>query len=449
MRDAGVVRMLLELRLQDRDCPHIRGIGLVRLRLGARDVERGEDLRLVIVRIFRRERLEGLRSGELPRLLRAIGPVLVIRGDRFHVVALALGLRRRATRIVDRGLCLLRAVGRSARARKRVRHQDRRVAPGGHGTPGVLRENVRERLLGERCTRRNAAWRPPARRSAGRRLRTRWGRRPFRACRPALHPRGHGQRGMRPAGKIAETAKARRLALMWNLSGETDGYGIIEPFEIGVPLSCRAYPHMKTTAEVTDISPYPGERLFTLLVRPFDLPRLASSVFDPGKMVNFSQEGNAFASGRGPMSRTWVEARARLRTSRSARARLSPSRPGRPRHRDFLIFESRIFDANVDSRALEHQPEHVSAAIRGRDAAEFETHDHAAQGRFVQRDPATHVPQECGVQVVALPAPSSADPRPQPLDDLHWNSFPASVRHSGGPCPLESGLIVITPAASS
>jgi len=118
--------------------------------LGARKVERGEDLRLVIVRVFRRERLEGFRPGQLPGPLRAIGPVLVVRGDRFHVVALALGLGRRAPRIVDRRLGLFRAVGRRARTRKRIRHQDRRVAPGGHGAAGVLREDVGERLLGER-----------------------------------------------------------------------------------------------------------------------------------------------------------------------------------------------------------------------------------------------------------------------------------------------------------
>jgi hypothetical protein len=48
------------------------------------------------------------------------------------------------------------------------------------------------------------------------------GKETFRACRPALHPRGRGQRGMRPAGRM----RRRRKRGVWRsleISGETDG----------------------------------------------------------------------------------------------------------------------------------------------------------------------------------------------------------------------------------
>jgi len=63
--------MLLELLLEDRPGLEVGGIGLVGLQLRPREVQGGEDLRLVVVRIFRRERPVGLGARELAR---ALGP---------------------------------------------------------------------------------------------------------------------------------------------------------------------------------------------------------------------------------------------------------------------------------------------------------------------------------------------------------------------------------------
>ena len=108
MRDAGMVGILGELLLQDRGGLEIRRIRLVCLRLRAGDVERAEDLRFVVLRILRRERLVRLCPAFLTRALRAVGEIGVVRGDRFDVVALALRLGADAPTLLD---CRLRCFG--------------------------------------------------------------------------------------------------------------------------------------------------------------------------------------------------------------------------------------------------------------------------------------------------------------------------------------------------
>ena len=75
MRDARVIRVLGELLLQHRRRLQVGGIGLVGLRLRAGDVQRREDLRLVVVRVLGGQRLEGLRArglaGALGRLAKS------------------------------------------------------------------------------------------------------------------------------------------------------------------------------------------------------------------------------------------------------------------------------------------------------------------------------------------------------------------------------------------
>ena len=147
---AGVIRVLPELLLQDRRRLEVRRVGLVRLRLRARDVERREDLRFVVGRVARRERLVRLRARCLPVLLRARREVPVVRRHRFDVVALALRLRADAPSFVDRGLRLLRTLGRSALSGERIDHQYRSDAPVGDRALRVGLQHVAECLLAGR-----------------------------------------------------------------------------------------------------------------------------------------------------------------------------------------------------------------------------------------------------------------------------------------------------------
>ena len=147
VRDPRMVGMFRELLFEDRGRLEIRGICLVGGRLCPREVQSVEDLRLVVVRVFCGERLVGLGAGELARALGTVREILVVRGDRLEVVALARSLRADLAALVDRRLREVRALGRSADALERVRHQDGRIAPGGDGARIVLGGHFLEGLL--------------------------------------------------------------------------------------------------------------------------------------------------------------------------------------------------------------------------------------------------------------------------------------------------------------
>jgi hypothetical protein len=108
MRDTGMVRILAELILEHCRSLEIGPVGLIGLRLRSGDVERRENLRLVVGRIFLRQRLVGLGARNLPVPLRARGEILVVRRDRVDVIALAIRLEADAARFVER---LLRHFG--------------------------------------------------------------------------------------------------------------------------------------------------------------------------------------------------------------------------------------------------------------------------------------------------------------------------------------------------
>jgi len=110
VRDAGMVGVLLEFILEDRRRLEIRRVGLVGLRLGPGEIERIEDLRFVVGLVLLGERFVRLRARELAVALGTRREVLVIGGDSFDVVALALGLRADAASFVDRRLCRFRAL---------------------------------------------------------------------------------------------------------------------------------------------------------------------------------------------------------------------------------------------------------------------------------------------------------------------------------------------------
>ena len=142
-----MVGILLEFRLEDGSRLQIGRIGLVGLRLRPGDVERREDLRLVVAGVFPGQRLVGLGTGDLPLLLGTCREVLVVGRDGFDVVALALGLCADAASFIDRHLRLLGALGRGALAGQRIRHEDRSDSPRRDRALGIVLQHVAERLL--------------------------------------------------------------------------------------------------------------------------------------------------------------------------------------------------------------------------------------------------------------------------------------------------------------
>ena len=59
VRDPGVIGMFGKLLLQDRGSPGVSRVGLIGLRLRARNIERVEYLSFVIIRIAGRQRFVG------------------------------------------------------------------------------------------------------------------------------------------------------------------------------------------------------------------------------------------------------------------------------------------------------------------------------------------------------------------------------------------------------
>src|SRR6185503_10051493 len=80
--------------------------------------------------------------------------------------------------------------------------------------------------------------------------RTRWGRKPFRACRLALHLRGRGQLGMRPAGRM----RRRRRRGVWRAYGSSQARRTVGancvPVEIGVLCAVEHTAHESWDAHI-------------------------------------------------------------------------------------------------------------------------------------------------------------------------------------------------------
>ena len=92
VRHAGMLRLALEDRLQDRRAFELVGIGLVGRRSRGVERQRVVDLRLVVVRIALRQLLHGLGIGLNARAVVDLLIVGVHDGERIEIVALALGL---------------------------------------------------------------------------------------------------------------------------------------------------------------------------------------------------------------------------------------------------------------------------------------------------------------------------------------------------------------------
>jgi hypothetical protein len=146
VRDAGVLRLALEDRLEDRRALELIGIGLVRRR--RRDVERNGvgDLRFVVLGIARRQ---GFHRQEIGLHAGAVIDLVVIDvhdGERVDIVALALRLGADRLGLFD-GCKPEREIG-SRRRCMRIVEQRHRNAPIGHAAFGVGFRDVLEYLLG-------------------------------------------------------------------------------------------------------------------------------------------------------------------------------------------------------------------------------------------------------------------------------------------------------------
>src|SRR6185295_8736535 len=88
VRYARMIGILDELFLQDRSGFQVGRKGLLRLGLGAGDVERAENLRFVVIRVAGGQFLKRPGARLLARSFRAGRKILVVGGDGFDVVAL-------------------------------------------------------------------------------------------------------------------------------------------------------------------------------------------------------------------------------------------------------------------------------------------------------------------------------------------------------------------------
>src|ERR1700736_537702 len=123
VRDPRVIGMFGKLFLQDRGGPGVRRVGLVGLRLRARNIKRAEYLCFIIVRVAGRQRFVSARAGFLAGALGAVGPVLVVSANSFDVSVLALpgGYLARG---LDHRLCPFSVLWKRTDSAKRIQHQE-------------------------------------------------------------------------------------------------------------------------------------------------------------------------------------------------------------------------------------------------------------------------------------------------------------------------------------
>ena len=138
MRDTRMIGVLDEQFFQYGGGLQISRIGLIRLCLGAGDIQRAENPRFVVIRIARGQVFKCLGARLLARTFRTGGKILVVRSDCLDVVALTLRFGRDAARMVDGLLSNGRGLGRGTHAGQRIRHQDCGDAPVGDGAGWVL-----------------------------------------------------------------------------------------------------------------------------------------------------------------------------------------------------------------------------------------------------------------------------------------------------------------------
>ncbi len=154
VRDARMVGMLGELPLEDVGRGQIGPVALVGQRLGAGEIERVEDLGLVVGRVARGQRLERAGPVELSRALGTVRPIVPVGGHGLDVVALALGLGADLPALIDRRLRSLGPLRRGADAGQGVGHQDGGDSPRRDRAGRILHQDVAECFLGLRVPER-------------------------------------------------------------------------------------------------------------------------------------------------------------------------------------------------------------------------------------------------------------------------------------------------------
>ena len=206
-----MLRVLLELLLEDLRRLEIGSVGLVGLRAACR---RGRPRR----RSAPRRRPGTSRRALSYALARAtwrsrsvrLREILVVRRDRLEVVALALRSSRPCARPFSIAACAAPAsLRRGAGAGERVVHQDRGEAPGGDGAARCPAARPPRTSASPRCSRTSAASRPRAAASPAPRGCRNSGTAPCRALRRRPGP-------IRQAGRKT-TMNRRALRAIWNL----------------------------------------------------------------------------------------------------------------------------------------------------------------------------------------------------------------------------------------
>ena len=127
VRDAGMARLALEDRLEDRRALELHRIGLIARRGGDIELDRIEDLRFVVIRISLRHAFHGLEIGEHAGAMIDFVIVGIERGHRIDEIALALRLRADRLALLDRRKAKRKIADR--RRRVRIVEKAKRNAP--------------------------------------------------------------------------------------------------------------------------------------------------------------------------------------------------------------------------------------------------------------------------------------------------------------------------------
>ena len=146
MGDARMIGMPGELRLEDRRRLHGPRIALVGRRLSGGEVQRAEDLRLVVVAVAVGQSFEGVGQRLHARPRQPLAEMIVIGANRLDIVALALGLGADGPAALDCGESTLRLF-RDRADGEGVADKHGRNSPGGDGTGRVVGKRLAERLL--------------------------------------------------------------------------------------------------------------------------------------------------------------------------------------------------------------------------------------------------------------------------------------------------------------
>jgi hypothetical protein len=149
MGDAGMVRMLGKLSVEDRSRLQRARIALVVQRLACGEVDGAEDLCLVVILVTGGQSFKCIRERAHARCLRPLGEAIVKGSDRLDIIAFPLRLGANRAPAFDRRNGA-RGVFRRGPERKRIADQGRCYSPGGDGAGWVAVKRIAEGLFAGR-----------------------------------------------------------------------------------------------------------------------------------------------------------------------------------------------------------------------------------------------------------------------------------------------------------